>query len=88
MLEDVKKRVCMLRAFGVQPGSLQDRGCHPGVAQNGQKGVSIHHVVVLRVSESKLIFLILQQNMADTFKTEFLKTRFQKKKIRLQYLVK
>ncbi len=49
VFEDVQEGVGVLRVLGMELGGLQDRGGHPGIAQDGQQGVAVDHVVVLRV---------------------------------------
>jgi len=56
VFEHVQERVGVLRPLRVQLGRLQDGCCNAGIAQNGEQGVAVDHVVVLGVSEGNKIF--------------------------------
>jgi hypothetical protein len=49
VFEDVQERVGVLRTLGVQLGRLQDGCGNAGIAEDGEQGVAVHHVVVLGI---------------------------------------
>ena len=57
VFENVQERVGVLRPLRVQLGRLQDGCSNAGIAQNGEQGVAVNHVVVLGVPEENKIFL-------------------------------